>query len=361
MRWSKEKRILINIYRGIFLWVLGGFLLAGCGSMEQEVSRRETLDQTIILEESETGSFSKKESGESEAPLEEGTTPDFIDGTPGVRTVKNLIRTALAPVGKVLYVYGGGWNLEDTGAGEEAMSFGRSEKWSIFFEEQDENYNYRYVLGTKNRREDPKDSFYPFDGVNTYHQCGLDCSGYLGWVIYNVMTDPSRADDEKRTGYVVSSTEFAKSLADQHGFGSFSREKNRLLQPGDIVSIKGHVWMSLGTCQDGSVLIVHSTPSPSITGELGGGVQLSALDPKGRSNCEAMQLAEAYMSTYCPEWNERYEVQLKPYRRYLSFSESKNAGVFVWSLSEIGLTDPEGYLEMTPEEILRDISMERTP
>ena len=361
MRWSKEKRILINIYRGIFLWVVGGFLLAGCGSMEQEVSRRETLDQTIILEESETGSFSKKESGESEVPLEEGTTPDFIDGTPGVRTVKNLIRTALAPVGKVLYVYGGGWNLEDTGAGEEAMSFGRSEKWSIFFEEQDENYNYRYVPGTKNRREDPKDSFYPFDGVNTYHQCGLDCSGYLGWVIYNVMTDPSGADDEKRRGYVVSSTEFAKSLADHHGFGSFSREKNRLLQPGDIVSIKGHVWMSLGTCQDGSVLIVHSTPSPSITGELGGGVQLSALDPKGRSNCEAMQLAEAYMSTYCPEWSERYEVQLKPYRRYLSFSESKNAGVFVWSLSETGLTDPEGYLEMTPEEILRDISMERTP
>ena len=92
MRWSKEKRILINIYRGIFLWVVGGFLLAGCGSMEQEVSRRETLDQTIILEESETGSLSKKESGESEVPLEEGTTPDFIDGTPGVRTVKNLIR-----------------------------------------------------------------------------------------------------------------------------------------------------------------------------------------------------------------------------------------------------------------------------
>lgn len=88
---------------------------------------------------------------------------------------------------------------------------------------------------------------------------------------------------------------------------------------------------------------------------------MSALDPKGRSNCEAMQLAEAYMSTYCPEWSERYEVQLKPYRRYLSSSESKNAGVFVWSLSEIGLTDPEGYLEMTPEEILRDISMERTP
>lgn len=361
MCWSKERRTLINIYRSVFLWVVGGLLLTGCGSMEQEVSRRESADQAVVLEDSEIVSSSKDESGEREGLLEEGTMQGCTNGTPGVRTVKNLIRTALAPVGKVLYVYGGGWNLEDTGAGEEAMSFGLSEKWSTFFEEQDENYNYRYVSGTGNCREDPGNSFYPFDGVNTYHRCGLDCSGYLGWVIYNVMTDPSGADEEKQTGYVISSTEFAKSLADTHGLGSFSREKNRVLQPGDIVSIKGHVWMSLGTCQDGSVLIVHSTPSPSKTGELGGGAQLSALDPKGRSNCRAMELAEAYMRTYCPEWSGRYEVQLKSYRKYLSFSESKDAGVFVWSLSETGLTDPEGYLGMTPEEILRDISMERTP
>ena len=279
---------------------------------------------------------------------------------PGVRTVKKLVQTALAPVGNVLYVYGGGWNLEDTGAGEEAMSFGLFHRWGIFFREQDENYNYRYVPGTNNIREAPRNSFYPFDGVNVYHACGLDCSGYLGWVIYNVMTDPSGADEEKQTGFVVPATEFAKSLAQTHGFGSFSREKNRVLQPGDIVSIKGHVWMSLGTCRDGSVLLVHSTPSPSKTGELGGGVQLSALDRKECSDCEAMQLAEEYMSTHCPEWSGRYEVQLKSYRKYLAFPESRNAGVFVWSLSETGLTDPEGYLEMEPGEILRDISAWRT-
>ena len=104
MRWSKEKRILINIYRGIFLWVVGGFLLAGCGSMEQEVSRRETADQTAVLEESEMGSSSKEESGEREGFSEEDTIQCLTDGTPGVRTVKNLIRTALAPVGKVLYL-----------------------------------------------------------------------------------------------------------------------------------------------------------------------------------------------------------------------------------------------------------------
>lgn len=355
MSWSKQAKRNIKIYKCILLWCIGGILLTGCGGSEEEISKEKFVEQAVVSESSETENFTEANSETSESFGEESVGLGAVQGTPGARTVKNLVQTALSPVGKVLYVYGGGWNLEDTGAAEETMSIGLSQQWSTFFEEKDEAYNYRYVPGTKNRREDPESSYYPFDGVNTYHQCGLDCSGYLGWVIYNVMTEPDSDPDTAQKGYVVSATKFAKSLAGDWGFGLFSREKNRVLQPGDIVSIKGHVWMSLGTCQDGSVLIVHSTPSPSKTGELGGGVQLSALDSKGRSDCEAMKLAEEYMSTYCPEWSERYAVQLKNYNSYLSFAGSRDAGVFTWSIQKTGLSDPEGYLEMTLEDILKDV------
>ena len=45
------------------------------------------------------------------------------------RTVKNLLKTAIKPVGKVLYVYGGGWNQEDNGAGRPAKTIGLYPLW----------------------------------------------------------------------------------------------------------------------------------------------------------------------------------------------------------------------------------------
>ncbi len=33
-----------------------------------------------------------------------------VRGTPGVRTVRNLLATAMEPVGTTLYMYGGGWD-----------------------------------------------------------------------------------------------------------------------------------------------------------------------------------------------------------------------------------------------------------
>ena len=37
-------------------------------------------------------------------------------------TLENLLKTALLPIGNTMYIYGGGWNEEDTGAGIEAMT-----------------------------------------------------------------------------------------------------------------------------------------------------------------------------------------------------------------------------------------------
>lgn len=42
----------------------------------------------------------------------------------GKSTVKNLLRTGLAPVGTTLYVWGGGWNKADTGTGKTAKMVG---------------------------------------------------------------------------------------------------------------------------------------------------------------------------------------------------------------------------------------------
>lgn len=42
------------------------------------------------------------------------------------------MQTALLPVGYTLYIWGGGWNVCDTGAGEDAMRIGVSPRWKAF-------------------------------------------------------------------------------------------------------------------------------------------------------------------------------------------------------------------------------------
>ena len=69
-------------------------------------------------------------------------------------------------------------------------------------------------------------------------------------------------------------------------------------QTGDIFSMNGHVWICLGKCEDGSLVILHSTPSDSINGQGGGGVQINGVGDS--ENCQAVKLAEKYMSQYYP-------------------------------------------------------------
>ena len=57
-------------------------------------------------------------------------------------TLKQFITIAMQPVGKVMYVWGGGWNEADTGAGIEAMTIGVSPNWKAFFEKQDKDYDF---------------------------------------------------------------------------------------------------------------------------------------------------------------------------------------------------------------------------
>ena len=59
------------------------------------------------------------------------------------KTLENLLKTALLPIGKTMYIYGGGWNENDTGAGIEAMTLGIDPKWAEFAQKQDSSYNFK--------------------------------------------------------------------------------------------------------------------------------------------------------------------------------------------------------------------------
>ena len=259
-------------------------------------------------------------------PSGEITAPP-VAGEAGERTLRNFLSNALMPVGRTLYVYGGGWNWQDTGASEFCRSAALPDVWQRFFQSQTGRYNYK--------NPSPAESYYPFGGWNEYYYAGLDCSGYVGWAVNRTL---NAADGGE--GYVCSASRQAAELA-ARGLGTV-RQSTADLRPGDIVSISGHVWICLGRCSDGSVVILHSTPSPSRTGEKGGGVQLGAIG--GSKDCEAYRLAEQYLSRYYPAWYERYAPSLKSPGSYLSAN-----AVFSWS----ALSDPDGVKNMQAPEVLR--------
>jgi len=261
--------------------------------------------------------------------------------TPGERTVKNFLSTAVAPIGSTLYVYGGGWNFQDDGASLETMRIGLSPSWEKYYLAEDEDYSYMET--------------YPDNGWNTFYYKGLDCTGYLGWVIYNTLYD------ESETGEGFVGGVFNK-LSEKHGLGSVVhptdwtyRDIFDALKPGDVIGTPGHIYIVAGKCSDGSFVILHSTVTLSSSGADGGGVQLSAvsINGDGDTDCEAYALAKRVMETQYPAWTERYPVVLKPVSIYFDISEPEDrVGIFSWSIGEAGLTDPDGIRDMSADEVL---------
>ena len=281
---------------------------------------------------------------------EDYTAP--VSGTPGERTLKNYLQTAMNPVGTALYVYGDSWDWQDVNSSNQALTIGLPHSWIDFFQQQDANYTYK-------NSADPAHSYYPHNSWNQYYYAGLDCSGYVGWVVYNVMHTQNSVNTDN-DGYVMSSTKMAKTFADK-GWGTWTRDI-KSFKPGDIFSMSGHVWTVLGVCDDGSIVFLHSTPSDSKAGQGGGGVQLSALNPNSDDdkNCEAYKLVTKYMTKYYPEWSTRYDAVLRSYDSYATpatGTEYKEtwSGNFSWNLDGTGLTDPDGYADMSAAEILADL------
>ena len=281
---------------------------------------------------------------------EDYTAP--VSGTPGKRTLKNYLQTAMNPVGTALNLYGGSCDWQEVNSSNQALTIGLPQSWIDFFQQQDANYTYM-------NDDDPAHSYYPHNSWNQYYYAGVDCSAYIGWTVYNVMHTESTTNDLS-DGYVMSAVKMAKTFADK-GWGTWTRDI-KSFKPGDIFSMSGHVWTVLGVCDDGSIVFLHSTPSDSKAGQGGGGVQLSALNPNSDNdkNCEAYKLVTKYMTKYYPEWSTRYDAVLRSYDSYATPASGSEysktwSGNFSWNLDGTGLTDPDGYADMSAAEILADL------
>ena len=239
------------------------------------------------------------------------------NGNTGSKTIKNYLAGALLPVGKALYVWGGGWN-DSTRKGLSQTMTDWYNKWSSNPSAYDYN-NYR-DLSTSNRAK------------------GFDCSGFVGWSAYQVMQTQSGVG----YGYTVVSGEIG-SYYKGKGWGKILTQSDLAqdewtLKPGDIGYNDGHTWIVLGQCSDKSVVIVHSTPQA--------GVQISGTTtPTGSFSSEAVALAKKYMSLYSGYNIFEYHPSAGNYIRKGNFLR--------WNGNT--LSDPDGYYNMTADQILYDL------
>lgn len=236
---------------------------------------------------------------------------DEIKNNQKVSTMQNLFQKALEPVGTTMYIWGGGWNDEDNGAGSTSTQIGVNSQWKEFAEMQDENYDF---------------TMYRFQ-----REKGLDCSGYIGWVIYNIFET-----EDNKSGYVTTSTDMAKNFAER-GWGTLIENPEEFL-PGDIVSMEGHVWISLGTCEDGSVLLIHSSPP---------GVSVCGTQIEGKESSVAIELATEFMTQYYPDWQKKYP------NRTVSNSYLKNVSLMRWNSTT--MSDAKEYQNLSGEEIINQL------
>lgn len=237
-------------------------------------------------------------------------------------TLKKLLQIAILPVGRTMYVWGGGWNEADTGAGEPAKTLGISPRWEEFFQKQGKDYDYE------------KTRYQILDG--------LDCSGYIGWCMYNLLETKNQ-----KSGYVMPAGRMAYEFA-RRGFGIFRRKEEVCdYRAGDLMSSEDHVYLVVGVCADQSVLLLHASPP---------GVQFCGITREESSEKSAAEkLAEEAMRLFYPAYYEKYPICRRGKTYLTKYAQMR------WHLSsdlgiqECVMSDPDGYAKMSAEEILKDL------
>lgn len=224
-------------------------------------------------------------------------------------TMQELFQTALEPMGSTMYIWGGGWDSKNERSGKSATQIGISAKWAEFASMQDSDYDFEE---------------HRYESEN-----GLDCSGYVGWIMYNLFEEK-----DGRQGYVTFSTSMAEDFASR-GWGNLIINPHEFL-PGDVVSMEGHVWICLGTCEDGSVLLAHSSP-PGVS-------VCGTVVPGEKDTSIAAELAEKFMMKNYPKWQEKYP------KRLVSESYLENVVVLRWN--EKTLQDAKEFQALSGEEII---------
>ena len=222
----------------------------------------------------------------------------------GKRTLTSYLKNSFVACGRTLYIWGGGWG----GVGSDSSIIGYQSSWSKFFSKHaTASYDY-----TKYRYDYGK---------------GLDCSGFAAWVLYNTLYTTSG-----RSSLVTKSTSVA-SFYNKKKWATLAKNgSDKTFKPGDVVSMNGHVWISLGQCSDKSVLLIHSSPK---------GVQIS-----GTSGAAA-SLAAKYMKKYFPEWPYAARTVSRTYLNYV--------GKARWRLKGTGsvMRDPDGIQKMSANQVIK--------
>ena len=246
----------------------------------------------------------------------------FTDSTGRIlhkSTIKQLLKIALMPVGSTMYVWGGGWGSAYSGGDISARSIGVSPQWKAFYKQQNSSYDYRTTrYQTKN---------------------GLDCSGYVGWVIYNAFNKTSG-----NGGFVMLAEVMASTYA-RYGWGSYTPASLVTnFKAGDIMSTaSGHVYIVVGECPDTSVVLLHSSPT---------GVMLTGTATRsGNTDSTAVKLAEKYMSKYYPDWYSKFPKVSRGTSYLTSYAQMR------WYISTKNsmMSDPEGYRNKNASQVLRNL------
>ncbi len=286
------------------VWILGA-----CGRNTET----ENVETTEISESEETEKQMPPPPDRPEPPESVQQPPEAVPEDREPADLLDLFRIAIEPLGSTLYVWGGGWNEADNAAGDDARTMGIRPRWKEYFEEQDGSYNFE----------------------NSRHQIhdGLDCSGYIGWVVYNTLEKQDGQD-----GYVYKAGKIAGEFS-RRGLGSFiPSAKLEKWQTGDIFCNSKHAGFIVAVCEDDSLLILHDSPP---------GLSFSGTRLPSGGDSQAMAIASKYMNEKYPEWQAKFDRCTVP-SSYLDKSYA-----FRWN-PEV-MADPEGLMQMDAEEIMETI------
>lgn len=261
-----------------------------------------------------------------------GSWEDNFGAEPGRRTLTNFMATAFSCMGRVTYVLGGGHSpsLISTHIGLDSTVL--------------DTYEYLYTNDLMNSNSCYK------SGSDE----GLDCSGYVSYVINNTMFNETSGECLQGP-----CTPGVGKEAAAKGWGSIVKTtevKADDLQPGDIIEFgtnygNGHIVIVVGKTSSGDTVIIHA-PQGGCNVELAG-IGSEAVDTAYKYNEVVNSVSSTYNS--CNGWFVLKNSGFTRNKHGKDSYSNRTGTVYRWNFNESGLSDPDGIANMTAEEVLEFI------
>lgn len=290
----------------------------------------------------------------------------------GKPIIKDLLRMSLEPVknGGIMYIWGGGRETIECSDGKKRMrmlSSGFSQHWGDFANQQGPDYDFHTFSQNQDQNVKMQDKDVDSNSIAN----GLDCSGYINWLIYDFLSSKyGDAGTDKIFGnykgvYARNIASFMGNILD---FGSYSDfRKIDSVKPGDIISMQysremdedgnnkkiSHVYVSFGQCSDKSVLLVDV--SPQFLRMRGTPDENGTKDKSDKYVSEAITLARNFMCANFAEYTRKHLRDPYDISNYtLGVDDYRLDSKMSWNLSESGrVFDPDGINGMSPKEVLK--------